>query len=206
MIHLDKKSMFGKGHHRECYPHPDDANLCIKIIVDGSHDSNQAQRELKYYKHLKRRGISWDMLSGYHGDIMTNMGIGSVYDLIKDHDGSVSKTFGYYIASNEIAEANYEDLLKTLYALKQYLLKEGIITLTLAHRNIVCQKNDTGIFRMHVIDNIGNGDFIPLASHINFLARIKIERRWKRFEAKLLKEYPENEALHQILSSIRGKG
>ncbi|MGJ8676856.1 MAG: PhoP regulatory network protein YrbL [Akkermansiaceae bacterium] len=205
MVYLDGKSMLGKGHHRECYIHPDDKTLCIKVIVDGSDDAPQTKREINYYKHLQRRGISWAMLPKYYGDVMTNMGKGTIFDLITDYDGSVSKTLEYYIASNKLTEADYDDFSDSLHLLKEYLLKEEIITMTLAPRNIVCQREQSGMVRLYVVDNIGNSDFIPLASHIHFLARKKIERRWERFETNLLKKYPENKAAHRIISKIRGE-
>lgn len=201
MINFDKYSMVGKGHHRECYRHPENQNLCIKVVVDGNIDARQVQREIKYYRHLERRGVSWDMIPKYYGDVITNLGIGSVFDLILDQDGAVSKTLGYYIASNEVTEANYDGLSNSLYLLKDYLLKERIITMTLAHRNIVCQRNKSGIFRLFVVDNIGNSDFIPISTYINCLAKKKIYRRWKRFEDRMLDTYAHNKALHRMLTS-----
>ncbi len=201
MITLDKSELIGKGHHREVYRHPDKHNLCIKIIVDGDTNLRQEKREIAYYKHLEKRDISWEMLSRYYEDVETNLGTGSVYDLILDHDGSVSKTMGYYIASNEITEKNYDGLSKSLYQLKGYLLKNRIITMTLAHRNIVCQRDETGIKKLFVIDNIGNSDFIPIATYIKRLSEIKIERRWKRFEDRLLNKKTQNKALQRLLTN-----
>lgn len=202
MINIDKHGIVGRGNHREVYRHPEQQNLCIKIIVDGSHDSREVQCEKTYYKHLAKRGISWDMVPKYYGDITTNLGIGSVFDLISDHDGAVSKTLEYYITSNEITEANYDGLSNSLYLLKDYLLKQRIITKILAPRNIVYQKKKYGIYRLFVIDGIGNRDFIPICNYINLLAKKKIYRRWKRFEQNILRKHAKNKALRQMLTSL----
>ena len=93
MIKIDKNSLVGKGLHRECYRHPENKNHCIKIIVAGGPE--ESRRETRYYRHLENRNISWDMIPRYHGVVKTNLGIGSVFDLIVDQNGTVSKTLEY---------------------------------------------------------------------------------------------------------------
>lgn len=139
------------------------------------------------------------MIPKYHGDVETDLGIGSVFDLIVDCDGSVSKTLGDYISTSETTEAHYDNLLNSLNLLKQYLMEQRIITMTLAHRNVVCQRNESGISQLFVIDNIGNSDFVPICNYIGCLAKRKINRRWKRFEERLLEAYPDNKTLHRML-------
>lgn len=199
MIKIDQSSLVGRGHHREVHRHPEDKNLCIKIVVDGNPDAPQVQREKRYYRHLQKRGVTWDMLPRYYGDITTNLGIGSVFDLILDQDGTVSKPLGHYIASNDVTEAYYDGLSNSLYLLKDYLLEQRIITMTLVPRNVVCQRNKSRIFRLFVVDNIGNTEFIPICNYIPFFAKKKIRRRWKRFEDNLLNASPHNEALHRMV-------
>ena len=80
MISLDKSSLVGKGLHRECHRHPENKNLCIKVVVAGNAD--ESQREKKYYSQLEKRGISWDMIPKFYGDLETNLGLGSVFDLV----------------------------------------------------------------------------------------------------------------------------
>lgn len=206
MINIDKYSFVGNGHHREVYRHPENQNLCIKIIVDGNFNSRQVRREKAYYRYLEDRGISWDMIPKYYGDIQTNLGIGSVFDLILDQDGSVSKTLENYITSNEVTEAHYHGLSKSLHSLKDYLLKQRIITMTPAPKNIVCQKDKSGISRLYVVDNISNSDLIPICNYINRLAEKKIYRRWKRFEDKLLDRHSYNQALHRMLTTSHVHG
>jgi len=201
LITIDNHNFVGKGSHREVYRHPENQNLCIKIIVDGSSHSRPNRREISYHRHLERRGIAWDMIPKYHGDITTNLGIGSVFDLVSDHDGAVSKTLGYYLSSNDVTEAHYDGLSRSLFLLKDYLLRYRIITKTLEHRNIVCQRNKSGIFRLSVIDSVVNLDFIPICNYIRFLAEKKIHRRWKRFERNLLGLFPHNKALDRMLTS-----
>ena len=185
MLNLDKSSLVGKGLRRKCYRHPKDSNLCIKIVVFGNGD--ESKREKKYYRHLKKRGISWDMIPKFHGDIETNLGTGSVFDLILDSDGAVSKTLQYYLSSNDKLKAHYKGLSNALYSLKNYLLTQRIITMTLKPKNISCKKMRSGNFRLFVVDNIGNSDFIPVCNYSRFFARKKILRKWNHFERSILK-------------------
>jgi hypothetical protein len=32
------------------------------------------------------------------------------------------------------------------------------------------------------VDNVGNSDFLPLSNYSGLLARLKIKRKWRRFE------------------------
>lgn len=205
MINIDKSSLFGKGHHRECYRHPDTNNLCIKITTDGNLSAKQDKREKQYYKSLERRGVSWDMIPAYHGDIQTNLGIGSIYDLVLDEEGTVSKTLEHYLATTEETEANYDGLLNSLHKLKEYLLKYRIITMTLAPRNISCQRDKSGIVRLVIVDNIGNSDFFSICNYSKRMAMRKISRRWKRFEDRILNTYSHNKALQRMLQQAKSR-
>ena len=199
MVNIEKSGLVGTGHHRECYRHPGNNNLCIKIIVSGN--AKEIRREKKYYRRLQKRGVSWDMIPRYYGEIETNMGSGSVFDLVLDHDGAISKNLKHYLSSNELTEANYNRLSDALDLLKNYLLQQQIITMTLNPNNILCKKLASGSLRFYVIDNIGNSDYIPICNVSRYFAKKKILRKWKRFEEKLLSKYKHNNALHKMLTN-----
>lgn len=201
MLKLDKSDFVGKGLHRECYRHPENNVLCVKVVVAGNDD--ETRREKKYYRHLEKRNISWEMIPEYHGDVETNLGTGSVFDLIVDHDGAVAKTLEYYLTSNKKTEARTAELKQALVSLKEYLLAHRIITMTLKPKNIVFPLVDAVEPRLVVIDNIGNSDFIPVCNYSDFFARKKILRKWQKFEESMLNDYPSNTALQQMLSTVR---
>ena len=200
MIQLDKSGLIGKGLHRECYRHPGDANLCIKVVVSGGWD--ETRREKKYYQHLERRGISWDMIPRYYGDVDTNLGPGAVFDLVADHGGEVSKTLEYYLSGNEQAEQDYDNLLDALSLLKDYLLQQRIVTMTLKPKNISCKKLESGAFRLFVVDNIGNPELTPICNHSKYFANRKTLRKWKQFEERMLNTYGQNAVLQRMLTGL----
>lgn len=199
MININKFSLVGTGLHRECHRHPENKNLCIKVIVKGN--AKESQREKKYYRHLEKRGINWDMIPMYYGDIETNLGLGSVFDLILDPDGAVSKTLEFYLSSNDKTETYYDDLSNSLYLLKEYLFQQRIMTMTIKPKNILCQKNDTDIIRLFLVDGIGSSDFIPVCNYSSYLAKKKISRKWNLFEKSILDTYAHNKALYRMLTS-----
>ena len=118
MIKIDPATLVGKGLHRECFEHPDNPNWCVKIIVAGN--SNENHREAAYYGQLARRGISWEMLTRFHGLVETNLGEGAVFDLVRDYTGEVSGTLARYLNSEELMTSHGAALAKALTALKAY--------------------------------------------------------------------------------------
>lgn len=183
MLQLDHSLLIGKGLHRECFQHPENPALCVKVVVAG--DSDENRREAKYYRFLQRRGISWEMLARFHGLLDTNMGEGAVFDLVRDGDGQVSATLAHYLQSKELISAYGPRLEAALAALKAYLLRERIVTMTLKAKNIAFQRVAGGGGRLVLVDNVGNSDFIPASNYSAWLARRKIQRKWHRFEQEL---------------------
>ncbi len=198
MIKIDQSDFIGKGCHRECYRHPENENFCFKIVVSGN---DEVRREKKYYEFIKKRNVSWEMIPQYHGDIETSMGLGSVFDLVCDHTGEVSRTLEYYFSSSERTEEDYNGLSNALHLLKDYLLQQRIITTKLHPQNIVYKKMIHQGSRLFVVDSIGNSDLVPICSYSNYFGRKKILRKWRYFEKSMLKNYKHNKVLHRMLTS-----
>ncbi|OUS09451.1 hypothetical protein A9Q89_13140 [Gammaproteobacteria bacterium 53_120_T64] len=193
MILLNASHFVGKGLHRECYIHPDNDQLCVKVVVAG--DLSESKREQSYYKRLQKRGISWDILPRFHGQIETNMGAGAVFDLIRDVDGEVSKTLEYYLSCEHLESTENPGISQAISIFKQALYRQSIITMTLSPKNIMYKKTGPHEGRLILIDNIGNSDFIPICSYIDSLAKKKITRKLLRFEKTVLKMCAHNKAL-----------
>lgn len=197
MLEIDPSTLVGKGLHRECFVHPDNRDHCIKIVVAGNSDENR--REAQYYGLLARRGISWDMLTRFHGLIETDMGEGAVFDLVRDCDGAVSRTLTHYLESEKLTALHSNSLSAALAGLRMYLLDNRIITMTLKTKNILFQRTTEGADKLVVVDNVGNSDFIPLTNYSRSLARMKIRRKWRRFEQSVRIQHASNRALPSLL-------
>ncbi|MBT3200476.1 MAG: hypothetical protein HN350_11215 [Phycisphaerales bacterium] len=199
ILQIDKSTFIGKGRHRECYVHPEDPDKCVKIIVLG--DQTETQREQAYYRRLDRRKISWSMLSRYCGDVQTNMGPGAVFELVRDYNGEVSKPMTNYLPAADEPDADIDTLLNAITTLKKYMLDQKIVTMTLQTKNILYQRTSPTDGKLVIVDGIGNSDYIPICNYVGFMATIKIKRRWKRFEAFLLKNYGHNQTLRRMLEN-----
>lgn len=188
MLQLNKEKLIGKGWHRECYEHPNDRDLCIKVVVNGN--NAETNREQAYYRYLTQHLTDWRAVPRFHGNVETNLGQGAVFDLVYDSDGQVSRTLGYYLESPERFLKNKTALNSALAQLKQYQLQHNVLTMSLKPNNLLIQRNDDGAFSAHIIDNLGNADWIPLANYFSWFGSAKIERKWSRFHKLLGQTYP----------------
>ncbi|MDL2329397.1 hypothetical protein LJC71_06585 [Desulfosarcina sp. OttesenSCG-928-A07] len=199
MYILDSSLFIGHGVNRECYVHPENSALCIKVVV-GHGGKRETRIEKSAYKHLEKRGISWELLSRFHGTVSTNKGLGVVFELIRDRDGSISKPLRQYIHTPEQTALHRDGLSRAFSHLKTYLFSEEIITSPLKAKNIVYQQTtDTG-GKLVIIDNVGNTDFIPICNYLSWAAQRKIHRRWKRFELRLKTRYAHNPILQHMIA------
>jgi hypothetical protein len=187
MLTLESSALIGRGVRRECYFHPEDENKCIKVVVAG--DQKETVREQSFYRLLEKRNIAWRMLARFYGNVETNLGEGAVFELIRDYDGAVSKTLEHYFSANNETDHDYQNLYLALDLLKRYLLKWRIVTMSITPQNIVYKKTRESEGSLVVIDNIGNSDFIPICSYVDWMATRKIHRKWQRFEELLAAEH-----------------
>ncbi len=205
MLDLESATVVGRGLHRLCYAHPRKESLCVKVLLplDSGEPLIEAAREAAYYRLLRKRGVPWTMLPAFHGEVQTSRGRGYLFDLVRDNDGSISKTLSYYLANPQETAAHAAALSRAFDLLKAYLLEWQVITMTIKAKNILYQRTAATDGRLVIVDNIGNSDLIPICDYVGFLGRMKIRRKWRRFEALLLKEYPQNDLIRRKLGSGR---
>ena len=183
---IDALTYVGSGHHQRVYVHPYDDSKCIKIMRDDhkgkSHERKYkvtSQRENDYYDFLAGRGISYDHIAEYHGRMWVQhkdqAQLASVFDLIRNDNGKVSKTLDL-----EFHSANSDELAYAMHELYEYLLRYKIIS-GFKMKNIVVQRSRQASPKCILIDNIGNSDFIPICNYVDWLAKRKIRRRWLNF-------------------------
>ncbi|MGD8419698.1 MAG: YrbL family protein, partial [Gammaproteobacteria bacterium] len=176
MLTITRKPI-GMGKERMCFVHPEDPRLAIKIPI-GDVDT-QTRRELRFYRQLEKRGVVEEKhIPGFHGVCETNRGRGIVVDLVRNHDGEISRPLNWYLAQG----FPIEEFVPYLEELKQSFLKNLIIfnhDMTIG--NILIQKTAAARFRMVAIDGLGDVVAFDWPNSISFLVRRKIRRRWERF-------------------------
>ena len=128
---------------------------------------------------MQKSNIDWTHLAKFYGECETNLGVGLIFELIKDYDGTVAKTLNEYFRSNFI---NFKDpyLKAQLSILKQFLLKQCVVVRDLSENNILVQYFNKDPYLLVVIDGLGHNEFIPIFTLSKTLSRMKIERRWKK--------------------------
>lgn len=182
---LEKDMLIGRGRDRACYLHPLDPNKVIKVSI--VENDKQSRREPKYYSKLQNRNINWDAIARYHGKIPTNLGEGLVFDLVKDFDGSASKSITYYLENKVISQEQINNLLS---GIKDYLHNNGIITRDISANNLLYRRETETDGKLVIIDGLGNNELIPLSNFFDFLAQKKIKRKWSTLITKLKKDFP----------------
>ncbi|WP_289302878.1 YrbL family protein, partial [Methylophaga sp. UBA3996] len=116
-------------------------------------------------------------------------------------DGQVSKTLEFYLDNLASTSALVEPISQALSRLKQDLLEQNIITMTLKPKNMVLQQRNDGM-RCLIIDNIGNSDIIPISSYVRFFGKRKIERKWEKFQRLLSKQFINQPSIQKIIKAI----
>jgi len=114
-LELSAEQLIARGWHRECYLHPADNNLCVKVEVNG--DETETRDEQAYYRHLDKRLTDGQSAPHFHGQVVTNLGNGAIFDLVRDADGEVAKTLAHYLKYPSIFEQHYTVLKCIDYAI-----------------------------------------------------------------------------------------
>ncbi|MCB1669645.1 MAG: YrbL family protein [Gammaproteobacteria bacterium] len=184
---LNDSLLIGTGLHRHCFQDPEHSDRCIKVVFNGN--QTETRREQQYYQLLKRRNVPWTCLPDYRGTVATNLGEGAIFDLVRDFDGTVSRSLQEYIDQPDLY-SEWSQLDNLLQDLKDYLLHHGIVTMTIKPKNILLQRLQGQPDRLVIIDNIGCSEPFPLISFFKTLARRKTRRRFARFEARLREVLP----------------
>lgn len=177
------KNKIGSGRHRQCYNHPQDDNKCIKVLYNPDDGGiKEVKRETSYYRRKASQIRACHAIPDYYGKVKTEMGDGHIFELVRDYDGQVSKSLGYYIQRREFTD---DELQQKLKELRRSLINSGISTMTLKEYNILYRKTAPDEGHLVVIDNIGEAEFLPISSLFRFLHRKKIDRIFQRFSQRL---------------------
>ena len=178
LIQLPDDLIIGKGRDRICYEHPTAHEQCIKISITSDKQSN---REIRYFNFLKKKPTDLSQVSTFLGKVQTDKGLGYIFELIRDHDGQVSKTLLQCLDSNVFT---LEDIHPQLLSLKEYLIINKICVRDISPSNISCQKAATG-YNLFIIDGISNANLNPLTIRLQSLVNNAVNKAWISLNRKL---------------------
>lgn len=191
MVTLSENDYFGKGSFQKCYVHPNDPNLCLKVKTDKNLIDPRVDREIAYYKKIQKKKIKSDFFAHYHGEILTNYGMASVYDLVRNEtDQQISKPLSQYLdfKNGQFSEAYLQSLLTIL---KEKLIRHKIIVRDLTAENICCKILQDNTIKLVIIDGVGHRDFFPFVEYFRAAARRKTEKIFRVKELNPLSAHRE---------------
>lgn len=190
MITLTDSLYIGEGEIRRCFVHPEHENLCIK--VPRPHIIREyTYKEILYFLKLAKRRLGKKrppFFSDFKEEIDTNLGLGQVFDLVRDETtGEISKTLEYYLynPSNNVSD---EKLWIALSVLKQHMIEYKVFTRDLRSRNLCCKINNNNTIEIIIIDGIGHRDFFPFADYFKYFSKKKVERTFKKWHFSSLED------------------
>jgi len=179
MIPLDSSDLISSGTVRDCYLHPNNPHLVIKLPAGEKREARLANiRDLRGYQILMREHVNLFCISHCYGFVTTDRGMGLMCDCIRDDNGAISKTIRNIIATESECDTRYN--LQVVEEFCNFLIFKNIFLFDLNPGNIVLKRMDDGTYQPVVIDLKGryeNHEFIPLSSHIVYFARKKLKRR-----------------------------
>jgi len=186
-VYLPPQLFVGEGKERKCYRHPTEFDRCIKLPHPAIR-SSRFRSEIRFYRSLQSRGVDFSHLTRYHGLIDTSLGRGTIYDLVLDDDGRISKSLPHYLAQQDPAMTHR--IVLELERLKQNFYDQWIVFHDLNPTNILLRRLSYDDYRLVVIDGMGHNHFIPLANYSPSFARKKLVRAWNRRHREWYASYP----------------
>lgn len=178
-IILTEDLFLGKGAHKQCYQHPTDKNLCVKILFQTP--DVDLEKELKYRKVLEQRQKKTTLLPAYLGIVKTNLGEGHIFECCCDYNGDTSMTIKEYISSKPATPEHIDNVIQVILKFKELYFKEKIVTSDMDPANFMVQKISESEFTIKIIDNIGTPVMIPLAYYFDYFAAKRTKKYWQRF-------------------------
>lgn len=200
ILTLKELEPFGVGGRRLCFVHPHDPNKCVKVLRTDEYrvvrhnphtiaarwrrEYNNNTHEMRILEGLEKRigPVMSSHLPRSYGMVPTDLGSGLVLDLIRDHDGRISRSIRELITVGH----DLSTLRDSFDGFGRFLLDNLVLTRNLLDHNLVVQMQSSGIGPMFLIDGFGDPAWIPVSRWIPALGRAKVHKRlndaWLRFE------------------------
>lgn len=200
ILELKGREPFGVGGRRLCFVHPHDPKKCVKVLRTDERRTVRHKKTIipahwrrEYDNNAHERRILEDLekrigpamashLPRSYGMAATDLGPGLVLDLVRDHDGGISRSI------RELITTGYDlpKLKPTFLAFGDFLSEHLVLTRSLLDHNLVVEMREDGPGPVFLIDGFGDPAWIPFSKWIPALGHAKIKRRieeaWQRFE------------------------
>lgn len=201
-IDLAGATLIGQGWKRDCYLHPADPDLCIKVPSLKPKGTRRLRERFIEWRHggsigdqhnarewaafCRFRDLLGPYLPVYHGFVATSRGRGLLIDVVRDADAQPSVHLKVWLRETPVEEA--EPFLARIADLFDLLLRHEIWLMDLNLTNFVAQIGPDGTARPKLIDIkriADNKELFQISGWSRTLMRRKLARRITRFHAKV---------------------
>lgn len=192
---------FARGGNRLCYVHPEKPDVCVKVrrpdfsIID-LRKKKGFPKSLKPLSSFDDNAEEFRVLSDFEKSIgaevfahicrcygyqKTDMGLGLCVELVRDHDGRVSKTLKQVIWD----DGYDEQLQQAVECLKAHWIRYAVPSRDLLLHNIVVQRSEKGIERLVVIDGLGASGILPSFLLPRWYCLLKARRKIENLDSRI---------------------
>ena len=201
VLDLGQAHWLGRGWKRECFLHPNDPGLCIKVPRVDSHERSSLYKRVLNWRqgassgeqHNRREFIAYQRFGAllapfvprYHRFIKTSRGPGLVIDAVRDRDGGSSVQLRDWLRQG--TEDRGAALLTQFRVLFDLLEEQDLWLMDLNLQNFLVQVLPDGTERPWLIDLkrlADNKEIFQVSGWSTILKRRKLARRIDRFNAK----------------------
>ena len=211
MIRLSGKLPFASGCKRDCYVHPHNPDLVVKVIppdrsiqvlhskklwlrrmlqTPESMDANRGEREKfeQLHKRFDNLQEAIPNLVEYHGQVQTDLGEGLVFKAIKNYDGNMSETILSAAKTSGYIKANLLDALEALKSIRG----DSTIYNDVGENNLVIQVLDSehSKYKLWVIDGINCRALIPITEYFAMYASVRKAKKIWMVKRYIQKNFP----------------
>ena len=176
---------FARGSRRLCYVHPDDPDLCVKVVADAEDERclREQGRDIEGYRRLRASGSDavFDRIPAIEEVVDTDLGKGIVMRLYRDPDGRISRNLAQVIQEHGLTPS----LTRAIEALKRWLRKERLLTRDTAPYNVVAVRSGDGGWRLMIIEGWANRRYRWLAWLHPLVADRLISRQLRKFDRRV---------------------
>lgn len=189
VLHLQK--LIGRGGTRECWQHPLDDNLCVKVNLEHR-KNNSLLYEIRVYERIK------NLLPGlipvmYPDLVETDKGQGLVSELVRDDDGTISPSLRDCFERGD----DMKEILNPLNRIIKRLIVRDIFFFDLNKGNFAVQtvhgKKTVVMTDIKSLNRAGFKGFLHLERIFAPLARNIMFRRIRRLYTDLGLDFPFDE-------------
>lgn len=204
VLYLQKR--IGCGNTRECWLHPLNENLCIKVNLENR-KSNPLLYEIHVYERIK------NLLPGLIAEIYpelveTDKGLGLVSAIVRDGDGKISPSFREYHKNG----GDMKEILDPLNRIIKRMIVRDLFFFDFNWGNFSVQtlhgKKKVIMTDIKSLNRTGFKGYLHLEKIFAPLARIIMFRRIRRLYKELGLDFPYDELcrkkfFHTFLTSVK---